>query len=193
MIHRLALTFSLLGIAAGAAAQTTGAGYGDALSPSLAAVAKAMHGTIRQNLARAAEAMPADEYAFSPTPDVRTFAQLVGHVINANFFFCAQAAGEKSPAARNYEQVAEKGALVAALNEALAYCDTVYGATTDASYNQPVKMPPGPGNPAADTVRGAVLTFNTAHNNEHYGNIVVYMRLKGHVPPSTAATRPPKR
>jgi uncharacterized damage-inducible protein DinB len=38
----------------------------------------------------------------------------------------------------------------------------------------------------ADTVRGAILMFNTTHNNEHYGNIVVYMRLKGHVPPSTA-------
>lgn len=31
--------------------------------------------------------------------------------------------------------------------------------------------------------------FNTTHNNEHYGNIVVYMRLKGHVPPSTARTQ----
>jgi uncharacterized damage-inducible protein DinB len=34
--------------------------------------------------------------------------------------------------------------------------------------------------------RGSVLMFNTTHNNEHYGNIVVYMRLKGRVPPSTA-------
>jgi uncharacterized damage-inducible protein DinB len=31
-----------------------------------------------------------------------------------------------------------------------------------------------------------VLMFNTTHNEEHYGNLVVYMRLKGHVPPSTA-------
>jgi uncharacterized damage-inducible protein DinB len=35
--------------------------------------------------------------------------------------------------------------------------------------------------------------FNTTHNNEHYGNIVVYMRLKGHVPPSTARPQPPKK
>jgi uncharacterized damage-inducible protein DinB len=34
--------------------------------------------------------------------------------------------------------------------------------------------------------RGSVLVFNTTHNNEHYGNLIVYMRLKGHVPPSTA-------
>ena len=192
MIRTLLLCFVAVGVAAGASAQTTGAGYGDALSPSLAAVAKAMHATIRQNLARAAEAMPAGEYGFSPTPDVRTFGQLVGHVTNANFFFCSQAAGEKSPAARNYEQVTDKAALVAALNESLVYCDQVYRATTDATFNQPVKMAPGPGNTATETIRGAVLTFNTAHNNEHYGNIVVYMRLKGHVPPSTAAARPPK-
>jgi uncharacterized damage-inducible protein DinB len=34
-----------------------------------------------------------------------------------------------------------------------------------------------------------VLMFNTTHNNEHYGNIVVYMRLRGRVPPSTARTQ----
>ena len=54
---------------------------------------KAMHATIRRNLAEAAENMPAEEYAFRPTPTVRTFDQLVGHVMNANFFFCSQATG----------------------------------------------------------------------------------------------------
>jgi len=193
MIRTVAFTVALLALAEGASGQTTGAGYSDALSPSLAAVVKAMHATIRQNLAQAAQAMPAEEYAFRPTPDVRTFAQLVGHVIIANFFFCSQVAGENSPATRNYEQVTDKSALVASLNESLAYCDKVYGGITDATYNQPVKMAPGPGNTAVETVRGAVLTFNTAHNNEHYGNIVVYMRLKGHIPPSTAGARPPKQ
>ena len=43
-----------------------------------------------------------------------------------------------------------------------------------------------PGGGGGQTARGSVLLFNTTHNNEHYGNIVVYMRLKGHVPPSTA-------
>jgi uncharacterized damage-inducible protein DinB len=42
------------------------------------------------------------------------------------------------------------------------------------------------GTGSTNTVRGAVLMYNIAHNNEHYGNIVVYMRLKGHVPPSAA-------
>ena len=46
---------------------------------------------------------------------------------------------------------------------------------------------------ATPTVRGAILMFNTTHNNEHYGNIVVYMRLKGHVPPSTARAQRSQR
>ena len=148
-----------------------------------------MHATIRRNLADAAEEMPADEYAFRPTPQVRTFGQLIGHVINANFFFCAEAAGEKSPATDNYEHVAGKAKLVKALDDSLAYCDRVYGETTDTNLLQPVRISEGGGMPTANTVRGAVLMFNIAHNNEHYGNIVVYMRLKGHVPPSTASAR----
>lgn len=173
-------------------AQTTGAGY-EALSPSLASVAKTMHATIRRNLADAAEQMPADEYAFRPTPEVRTFGQLIGHVINANFFFCSQAAGEKSPTTTNYAQVTDKAALVKALDESLAFCDRVYAATTDANFLRPVKVADAADGLSSNTVRGAVLMFNVAHNNEHYGNIVVYMRLKGHVPPSTARAQQRKK
>jgi len=194
MIRTLGLLIYLaVGFSATAAAQTTGAGYADALSPSLASVAKKMHATIRRDLAEAAEAMPADEYPFKATPDVRTFAQLVGHVVNANFFFCSQAALEKNPNAANAERLTDKTELVKQLNASLAYCDTVYAATTDASFNQPVHMTGGVGMGPVDTVRGAILTFNTTHNNEHYGNIVVYMRLKGHVPPSSARQQPTKK
>jgi uncharacterized damage-inducible protein DinB len=146
-----------------------------------------MHATIRQNLAEAAVAMPAEEYSFRPTPQVRTFAQLLGHVINANRLFCSQAAGEKPSAGRNYEEVADKAALISALDEALGACDRAYAATTDVSFGLPVTV--GSTTAPTTTTRGAVLIFNTAHNNEHYGNLVVYMRLKGHVPPSTARTQ----
>ncbi len=86
-----------------------------------------------------------------------------------------------------------KPALIEALKESLALCDRVYGATSDANFNQPIEMSAGAGMGPGKTVRGAILMFNVAHNNEHYGNIVVYMRLKGHVPPSTARTQPPAR
>jgi uncharacterized damage-inducible protein DinB len=182
--------FLLLWTPLPAAAQTTGAGYGAALSPSMASVTKAMHATIRRDLAEAAAAMPAQEYAFKPTPQIRSFGELIGHVAATNFFFCAQAKGERSPATANYETVKDKTTLVKGLNDALAYCDGVYNATTDANFNELVQL--GGPQPSGESGRGAVLIFNTTHNNEHYGNIVVYMRLKGHVPPSTARSEPPK-
>jgi len=182
-IRTLALTVAVAAASLPAAAQTTDAGYWDTLTPSMASVARTMHANVRRNLAEAAAAMPDAEYAFKPTPDVRSFGQLIGHVINANFFFCAQAKGEKSPGVQDYEKVADKAALVKALNDALGYCDEVYRGTTDANFQTLVKVAA----PSTEqTPRGMVLMFNTTHNQEHYGNIVVYMRLKGHVPPSTA-------
>jgi uncharacterized damage-inducible protein DinB len=166
-------------------AQTTDAGVDQSLSQSLVAVAKAMHATIRRNIAEAAERMPAEDYAYKPTPQVRSFAEVLGHIANANFFFCSQAQAQRSPSTINLETVTEKAVLVRSLLESLAYCDTVYDATTDSNFNQQVTVG-GLGNKPTQTIRGAVLIFNTTHNNEHYGNIVVYMRLKGQVPPSTA-------
>jgi len=181
----LAFVFAYVTLSA-ACAQTTDAGYPDELSPSLASSTKAMHAMIRRNLAEAAENMPANEYAFRPTPQVRTFGQIIGHVVDANFFFCSQVAGEKSPATTDYEQITEKAALVKALKDSLVYCDRVYAAATDASFIQPMQIAHITDTGSTNTVRGAVLMYNIAHNNEHYGNLAVYMRIKGHVPPSTA-------
>jgi uncharacterized damage-inducible protein DinB len=188
MRKALIITAILFQAAATAAyAQTSDGGFDKLLSSSLAASAKAMHGTIRRNLAEAAEAMPAGDFGFKPTPEVRSFAQLVGHVINANFFFCSQAKGAERPNTTNFERETDKAALIKGLTDALAYCDGVYDSTTDAEFNQAVTMTGFPGMAAKTaTTRGAVLIFNTTHNNEHYGNIVVYLRLKGKVPPSTA-------
>jgi uncharacterized damage-inducible protein DinB len=181
-------------LCAAAYAQTSDGGFDKALSPSLAATAKAMHATIRRNVAEAADAMSAEDFGFKPTPDVRSFAQLVGHVINANLFFCSQAKGEAMPATTNFERVADKAALIKGLTDALVYCDALYESTSDADLNQAVTLSGFPGmNPKTTTTRGAVLMFNTTHNNEHYGNMVVYLRLKGKLPPSTARAQTPKK
>jgi hypothetical protein len=65
-------------LSAAAYAQTSDGGFDKLLSPSLAATATAMHATIRRDIADAADAMPAEDFAFKPTPEVRSFAQLVG-------------------------------------------------------------------------------------------------------------------
>ena len=166
-------------------AQTSDAGAGAVLSSSTATSLNNMHASIRRNLIEAAEAMPAGDYAFKPTPQVRSFAELVGHVAFGNFFLCSMAKGEPTPSKVNFERtVTDKPGLVKALGDSLNYCDGVFKETTDANANQQVKVS-GPGGSGQST-RALVLMFNTTHNNEHYGNIVVYLRLKGIVPPSTA-------
>jgi uncharacterized damage-inducible protein DinB len=159
--------------------QTTDAGYADAFSSSTAGVVRAMHGTIRRNLVEAAEEMPAGDYGFRPTPDVRSFAELIAHIANSNFFFCSQVKGELPRIKAN----GDKESLVKLLSDSLSYCDGAYGALTDANFAEIVKVS---GATPSEATRGAVVIFNTAHNNEHYGNLVVYLRLKGHVPPSTS-------
>jgi uncharacterized damage-inducible protein DinB len=140
---------------------------------------KAEYGIARMTITRAAEKMPEDNYAFQPTPEIRTFGQLVGHVADAQYLFCSTVLGEKSPATGSNEKTkTSKADLVAALKDAFAYCDKAY-AMTDATAAEPVKFF---GNP---TNRLGVLAFSNMHDYEHYGNMVTYMRLKGIVPPSS--------
>ena len=123
---------------------------------SMASVTKSMHAIIRRNLVEAAEKVPAADYAFKPTPDVRSFGQLIGHLANGNFYFCSQAKGEASPSKENFERATDKDAIVKGLKDSLAYCDSVYNETTDTNFNQAMKVA-APGGSNVQASRGSVL------------------------------------
>jgi uncharacterized damage-inducible protein DinB len=142
-----------------------------------------LYRSIRLNLIEAAELMPEEHYAFAPAGDVRTYGQLVGHVANTHYNFCAPARDVPNPNKANLETLKTKAELVAALKASLDFCDAAYNTLTDAT------MPAAPKFGQAPITRGYTLTFNVAHDNEHYGNMVTYLRLKGLVPPSTARRR----
>ncbi|MBV8819199.1 MAG: DinB family protein [Acidobacteriaceae bacterium] len=127
----------------------------------------------------AAEKMPEENYSFKPTPDVRTFGQLVGHLADSQTYFCSLAAGEKKAGDSAEKTKTTKADLVAALKDAVAYCKTVYAGMTDAQGAEMVKFM------NADMAKLSVLAVNAAHDYEHYGNMVTYMRLKGIVPPTS--------
>ncbi len=138
---------------------------------------KMMFGMGQGVLVRAAEKMPEENYSFKPTPDIRSFGQLVGHVANAQYMFCGAVLGEK-PETKNWEEVTAKAELVQGLKDAFAYCQKAYS-ITDADGATTVKFFGG------DRAKISVLSFNNMHNYEHYGNMVTYLRLKGLVPPSS--------
>jgi uncharacterized damage-inducible protein DinB len=136
---------------------------------------------IKKFLVSAAELMPPADYAFKPSPDVRSFGQIVAHVADASYMFCSKAKGEASPSKASVEKtMTNKADIVKALGAAFAFCDSVYAGTTDAMLSQPVELF---GNKLS---RFAALDINVAHDNEHYGNLVTYLRMKKLVPPSSA-------
>ncbi|MGE3277548.1 MAG: DinB family protein [Vicinamibacterales bacterium] len=151
-----------------------------AQSKALAEAMQRLHAGVARNVVEAAEAMPESEYGFKPSEDVRSFGALVAHIANSNYSYCSRAGGVANPNSTDFETKTAKADLVAAVKAAVAFCDGVYTQQTDASFAELIAM----GRNQAP--RGMVLVQNISHNNEHYGNIVTYMRIKGHVPPSSA-------
>lgn len=137
-----------------------------------------MYGMLSGIVVAAAEKMPEENYAFRPTPEVRSFGQLVGHLADSQYYFCSSVAGDK-PSGGFEKSKTSKADLVAALKEAVAYCSKTYGAMTDAQGGEMIKVM------NFELAKLAVLSANTAHDYEHYGNMVTYMRLKGIVPPTS--------
>jgi uncharacterized damage-inducible protein DinB len=135
----------------------------------------------KRNVLESAEQMPEAEYSFQPVDTVRTFGQVLAHVADSNYFYCARSKGEAPPVPDGtLEKTATtKAAIVKALGESVAYCDAMYAALTPASAADTVKA----GNNQIPRVQP--LFANVSHNVEHYGNLVTYFRMKKMVPPST--------
>ncbi len=146
---------------------------------SLSGGARAFQSQIKSFVQRSAEKMPEGNYAYKPTPEVRSFGEILGHVADAQYLFCSAALGEKNPAPDVEKTKKTKAELTRALQDAFSYCDKAYNALTDANASEVLKLF------GRERTRLNVLSFNTVHNFEHYGNLVTYLRLKGVVPPSS--------
>ncbi|MBA3271557.1 MAG: DinB family protein [Acidobacteria bacterium] len=150
-----------------------------AQNPMMNAV-KAQHDMAKGVLLKTAEKIPDNLYAWQPTPEVRTFAQLIGHVADASSMICGTAAGEKPAQMSAEKTMTTKAQLTKALADALAYCDKVIAGMDDTKGMETTKFFAG-----GMSTRAMVVAFNTTHNYEHYGNLVTYMRLNKIVPPSS--------
>ncbi len=138
-----------------------------------------------------AEKIPEDLYSFQPTPEVRTVARLLAHIADANYLFCSAGKGEKSPREMmSIEKSMEaekktKAALQKELADSYAYCEAAFTALQPAQFAEKADFFGMP------QTRLSMLAFATAHNFEHYGNLVTYMRIKNMVPPSTEQQQQP--
>ena len=159
---------------AGPRAQTT--------SPYLAELKRYYYDSVKRNLTAMVDKMPEEHFAFKPVPEIRSFAEAVAHVADAQARNCnlVSGAGSKTLDADKRKTKAE---LLAALKESFAICDGAFAALTDAQASEMVKM----GQSGFQLSKLSLLVSMIAHSNEQHGYMAVYLRLKGIVPPSTEA------
>ena len=146
---------------------------------------KGIYGFVSGAVVAAAQKMPEENYSFKPTPEVRSFGQLVGHVADASYMFCSLATGETNPSKDNEKNKTSKADLVAAVKDAVAYCNKAFDSMNDAKGAEMTKFY------NFNLARLTLFSLNTAHTDEHYGNMVTYMRIKGIVPPTSETQQPP--
>ncbi len=158
-----------------AAQAQRGGGAGNAAVQAVRWQWQSMSGYVLQ----AAQDMPEAKYSYRPTPEVRTFGEIIGHVAGSQRMFCAMALGEQPPAEDAVEKaVTTKAGLVQAMRESNEYCDKAYQ-QTDAAVRVPANLF------GQNVTRLHALVINATHDGEHYGNLVTYLRLNGMVPPSS--------
>jgi len=154
----------------------------NAPAPTMSGGIKNAYNGVKNNLLKAAQAMPEDGYAFTPTPAERNFGGWVAHVADAQTAGCSRVAG--MPVQGTAASKTTKADLIQALQDSFTTCDAVYNALTDANATDTIAGGRGPG------IRLALLANNVAHDNECYGSMAVYLRLKGIVPPSSEGRGP---
>ncbi|HWP83674.1 MAG TPA: DinB family protein [Terriglobia bacterium] len=127
--------------------------------------------------------VPENLYDFKPTPEVRTFREQFTHLVTENYTFMARAAGEAPPVdVSALGQLKGREEILKALKESYDYGAKVWAGMNDQKLAEMV-----PGRGGQQQARLTAILGNITDNMDHYGNLVVYVRLNGMVPGRTAA------
>jgi uncharacterized damage-inducible protein DinB len=138
---------------------------------------------IGRKLIAMAEDIPEDKYGFKPTPAQRSFEGQLLHAAGAAYYFTNPALGQKPPADDDpkAEQYKTRAALVAFVKKSVADGAAVITAKGDAGMSDLVTDPfSNTQTRISDMAYGLI-----EHSGEHYGQLVVYYRLAGLVPPES--------
>jgi uncharacterized damage-inducible protein DinB len=136
-----------------------------------------------EEVVSAAEAMPADKYNFAPTAGefkgVRTFGQQLTHIAEAQYFFFGNFGVKPTVDVKSFDKLTSKDEIVKALKDSFAFAQ--HAAETMTASNAFEQLPDKDGT----NTRASITAFSLAHTNDHYGQMVVYLRLNGIIPPAS--------
>jgi len=138
-------------------------------------------GITRDLVVNLVQIMPEEKYDFKPTPAIRSFREVVGHLILENYTFMSMVTGDPAPDKAKFEVLKSRDELTKALSESYAFGERTLAALTDAKAVEKITMR------GQSVVRWYPVLYNLQDSMNHYGNLVVYIRLNGLVPPRTAA------
>lgn len=126
--------------------------------------------------------MPADRYSFRPTAAQQRFGERAVHVATTNVALLASLASTATPKPTINSKVTTKDAAIKALDDSFDYGATLLKRQTDQTLFQRVASPPSFLGPSS---RARIIAFLVGHSWDIYGQMVVYLRLNGHVPPES--------
>ena len=128
-------------------------------------------------------AVPEDKYDFKPVPEVRSFREILVHLITDTYHHMGYAAAKamSEDEMKKYEQLKTRAELLPAIKESFAYAERVMGGLTNESAMEVVTAMRGEKMPRANVVLSTISDLM-----DHYGNMVTYLRLNHIVPPRTA-------
>ena len=141
-----------------------------------------------KNLVASAELMPADKYAFHPTPAQMTFGQLIVHIVQTNVALCsAVGGGPADPAVFKLADTEPKDKLVGEITRSFEYCSQAFATLTDGQLGEEVSMF---GKPTGQSRAGAMVTI-AVDWADHYSTAATYLRLNGILPPTAQPQKQP--
>lgn len=166
----------------------------DRSNPMAATVAQSFT-IIERSFVSLADAMPEEKYGFKPTngefKDARTFGEQVKHVACGNFAFFNEIEKKEPPsgcATGGPSPAKTKAELLTYLRESFDYAQSMLRTMTQANALEPVSGPYG-----GTSTRLGLTTLAVWHASDHYGQLVVYLRMNGIVPPSSQPAQSSER
>ena len=188
--QRAGVLVTILGVVLSAAPLARAQGQKPANSPppTIASVLDKELTTVEREVVSAAEAMPEEKYSFVPKDGefkgVRTFGEQVRHIAAANHMFFGGFTGEKA----DFELVEHGPANITTKAQIVQYLKDSFAkghkAIATITPENAAAILDGAPFPFVNT-RLMLASFACAHSFDHYGQIVVYLRLNGIVPPAS--------
>jgi len=134
--------------------------------------------TRQKNTLAAIDAMPADKFAYKPTPDQMTFAHLVIHIAESNNGLCSKIADVPAPKVDELKETDSKDKLLAAARASFDFCTASLANVDDSKLGDNVDFGrvQGP--------RAMGVFFLVGGLADHYGAAAMYLRLNGILPPT---------